>query len=192
MVTLQELWLPVLLSAVFVFVASSVIHMALPIHKKDYKKLPGEDQVLAAMRAQGVQPGQYMFPCSSSMKEMCSPEMTAKMKQGPVGYVNVIPNGTINMTKALVLWFILSLVVSAFTAYAAGLGLAPGEDGKTILRVTSTIALLGYAVTNVTDGIWKGVRWSIVVKFIFDGLVYALVTGATFAWLWPAAATPSM
>lgn len=192
MVELLDLWLPILLSAVFVFVASSVIHMGLQHHKKDYVKLPGEDKILEAMRAQGVQPGSYMFPCAGSMKEMCTPEMTAKLNQGPVGNMNVLPNGPINMTKSLVLWFVLTLVVSAFTAYAAGLGLAPDTDAKMVFRVTTTIALLGYGVSILDGGIWKGVRWSVVAKFFFDGVVYALVTGATFAWLWPEGGSTGM
>lgn len=44
MVTLSALWLPILLSAVIVFVASSIIHMAIPIHKNDYRQLPDEDK----------------------------------------------------------------------------------------------------------------------------------------------------
>ena len=59
---LSELWLAILLSAVFVFIASSILHMVIPIHKNDFKKLGNEDSILEAMRSQGVQPGQYMFP----------------------------------------------------------------------------------------------------------------------------------
>ena len=40
-----SLWLPVMISAVVVFVASSIIHMALKYHKADYKSLPNEDAV---------------------------------------------------------------------------------------------------------------------------------------------------
>ncbi len=50
---LAALWLPILLSAVIVFVASSVIHMATPWHKSDYPKLPNEDRVMDALRANG-------------------------------------------------------------------------------------------------------------------------------------------
>ena len=67
---LFDLWLPILLSAVFVFLASSIIHMLLPIHKGDYKPLPGEADVMAAMRGQQLQPGDYMFPHCGSMKEL--------------------------------------------------------------------------------------------------------------------------
>ena len=188
MVPLLDLWLPILLSAVLVFVASSVIHMALPLHKDDCRKLPGEEQVLAALRAQKLTPGQYMFPRADSMKEMGAPEMVAKLNQGPVGNMNIIPNGPIAMGKALTQWFVLALVISTCTAYVAGLGFAVGTDALLVFRAASAVALVGYAVSSATDSIWKGVPWSTCAKFFFDGLVYALVTGGTFAWLWPAAA----
>ena len=35
--------------------------------------------------------------------------------------------------------------------------------------------------------IWKGLRWSVTIKFVIDGIIYGLVTAATFAWMWPAA-----
>jgi len=51
---LLDLWLSISAAAVLVFVASSVMHMLLPIHRNDYGQLPGEDQVLDAMRSAGV------------------------------------------------------------------------------------------------------------------------------------------
>jgi hypothetical protein len=186
MVPLVDLWLPILVSAVAVFVVSSVIHMCLPIHKGDMKKLPGEEQFLAAMRAQKLAPGSYMFPCAGSMKEMGTPEFLAKMNQGPVGNMNVLPNGPWAMGKSLTQWFLLSLVISASAAYLAGIGHGPSADAMTVFRVTSTAALLGYGFSHVQDSIWKGVSWGISVKFFIDGLAYALTTGAVFAWLWPA------
>lgn len=185
LVPLTELWLPILVAAVAVFVVSSVVHMALPMHKNDMQKLPGEDQLLAAMRAHKVAPGSYMFPCASSMKDMESPEMKAKYAQGPIGNMNVIASMSIG--RSLGQWFVLSLVISACAAYLAGMVLGPGADAKTIFRLTSTAALLGYGLSHVQDSIWKGVGWGISVKFVFDGLLYALATGAAFAWLWPAA-----
>jgi len=186
MVPLVDLWLPILVSAVAVFIVSSVVHMALPIHKGDMQKLPGEDALLAAMRAQKLAPGSYMFPCGSSMKDMGTPEMIAKLNQGPVGNMNVLPNGPWAMGKSLTQWFVLSLVVSACAAYLAGMVLPGGADLQLVFRITSTAALLGYGLSHVQDSIWKGVRWGISVKFVFDGVLYALATGGVFAWLWPA------
>jgi len=63
MVALSALWLPILLSAVFVFVASSIMHMLLPYHHSDYKQLPDETNTLAAIRGAGnLKPGLYIFP----------------------------------------------------------------------------------------------------------------------------------
>lgn len=185
MVELVDLWLPILVAAVLVFVASSVIHMVIPIHKGDYKKLPGEDKVLETMRAQGAQPGTYMFPCAGSMKEMCTPEMVAKLNQGPVGHLTVIPNGPMNMGKHLTQWFIFCIVVGVFVAYVAELSLGRGTPYPVVFRLTATAAFMGYALGAVVDSIWKGVPWKVSAKFVFDGIVYALVTAGTFGWLWP-------
>ncbi len=39
MTGLSELWLPILVSSILVFFASSLIHMASPWHKADFPKL---------------------------------------------------------------------------------------------------------------------------------------------------------
>ena len=188
MINLLDLWLPILLSAVFVFVVSSVIHMVLQVHKADYKKLAGEADVLAAIRAQSVAPGEYMFPCPASMKEMCSPEMIAKFKEGPVGHLTIRPSGVPAMGKSLGQWFAYSIVIGLFVAYIATLGLPAGAEGMSVFRLTSAAAVLGYALGYVPDSIWKGLSWNTTGKFVLDGVAYGLVTGAAFAWLWPAAA----
>ena len=185
MVSLAELWLPVLLSAVFVFIVSSILHMVIPIHKGDFKKLPGEEKVLEEMRSQGVQPGSYMFPCAGSMKDMGSPEMIEKCKRGPVGFMTVVPSGPPGMGKSLVQWFVYTILVSVFVAYAARLGLDYGASFMIVFRLTSTAAILGYALGVLNDSIWKGQSWGITLKFVFDGVIYALVTAGTFGWLWP-------
>ena len=187
MLSIAELWLPIVLSAVFVLIVSSIIHMCLPIHKGDYRKLPGEEHVLETMRAQSVAPGSYMFPCPNSMKDMCSPEMVEKRQRGPVGFLTVVPSGPPGMGMNLVQWFIFSFVVGFLTAAAAKTGLRAGADYHDVFHLTAVVATLGYGVSHIPDSIWKGVGWIITCKFIFDGVVYGLVTAATFAWLWPAA-----
>lgn len=184
MATLVALWLPILVSAVFVFVVSSVIHMALPIHKGDYGGMPQEGRVLDTLRGT-VPPGQYRFPYATSMKECGTPEMKAKFERGPVRTI-VIVNG-MNMGKALGQWFVFCLVIGVFVAYLTGLALPWGAEGMRVFRFTGTIAVLAHASSSVCDSIWKGVKWSTTCKFVFDGVLYGLTTGAAFAWLWPAA-----
>lgn len=185
MPALLDLWLPILLAAVFVFLVSSVIHMATPMHKSDWKKLPGEDAILDLLRPRGIAPGNYMFPNCESMKDFGSPEHQAKMQQGPVGWITMLAPGGVSMGRSLAQWFVYTVVVSLVVAYVGSLTLAAGADTMHVFRVTGTVALLGYAFSNVMDSIWKGVKWSITLRFVVDGVVYALVTGGTFGWLWP-------
>lgn len=183
-VPLTALWLPILLSAVFVFVASSIMHMVLPYHKSDYQKLPDEDKVRDVLRSVSVQRGLYMFP-HCSHEQMKSPETAAKFKQGPVGTLTILPSAPPNMGKYLGLWFAFCLVVGVFAAYLAGRTLAPGTHYLQVFRVAGTAAFLAYGVGNLANGIWKGLPWSVVIKEVIDGLVFALLTGGTFGWRWP-------
>ena len=91
MVELTALWMPILGSAVLVFVASSVIHMMLPLHKNDYSKLPNEDKILDALRAHNIPPGFYHFPRCDSHKDMKAPAYIEKMNKGPIGLMTVSP-----------------------------------------------------------------------------------------------------
>ncbi len=185
MTFLLELWLPILVSAVVVFVLSSIIHMALPVHKGDYGRMPAEEAVLDAMRAAGVPRGTYAFPACTSMKQMAEPETMARFARGPVGFLTVLPNGPHAIGKSLLQWFLLSVAVSVLSAYAAHHALPAGAAASAVLRIAGTVAIAGYALGSVQDSIWKGVPWRITAKFVVDGIVYGLATGATFAWMWP-------
>jgi hypothetical protein len=184
MVPLTALWLPILLSAVIVFVASSVMHMLLPYHRSDYQPLPDEDKVLTALRSAGLSRGLYIFP-HTTHKDMKSPAMIEKYKQGPVGMITVFPTGQVNMGKFMGLWFGFCLIVSIFVAYLTGHTVAPGTDYLHVFRVAGTAAFLTYGLGNLSNGIWKGQPWGVVLKDVFDGLIYGLLTAGTFGWLWP-------
>ena len=184
MVSLAALWIPIVLSAVIVFIASSIIHMVLPYHRSDYKKLPEEDKVLAAMRTAGLTRGVYMFP-HCSHKDMKSPEVLEKQKLGPIGSITVFPTGPINMPKYLAMWFVYCLVVGVFTAYLTGHTVAQGTPYLAVFRVAGTTAFMAYGVGQLSNGIWAGQPWSTVLKHVFDGLVFGLLTAGTFGWLWP-------
>lgn len=185
--TVADLWLPILASAALVFVVSSIVHMALPWHSNDFTEMPNEDAALAALREAGVPPGAYRFPFVKSMEEMKSPEFATKLESGPVGTMILNPPGPLKMGGSLLQWFLFTAIVSAVAAYVAAIPYGAGTDAATIFRVTGTVAILGHAPSNVMASIWKGERWSVTAKFVIDGLVYGLVTGAVFAWLWPGA-----
>lgn len=184
MVALTALWIPILLSAVIVFIASSIMHMVLPYHRSDYKQLPDEDKVLAALRAAGVSRGVYMFPFCTH-KNMKSPEIAEKQKLGPVGSITVFPAGAVNLSKYLVNWFLYCVVIGIFTAYLTGRTVAHGAHYLSVFRVAGTVAFMAYGVGQLSDGIWKNQPWGTTFKHVFDGLVFGLLTAGTFGWLWP-------
>ncbi len=185
MVPITALWLPILLAAVIVFVASSILHMVLPLHKSDYRKLPQEDAVLDALRAGGVTPGRvYHFPYCTH-KDMKKPEAVEKFKRGPVGLLTIIPSGVPAMGKYLGSWFVYCVIVGIFVAYLSGRTLAPGTHYLQVFRVAGTTAFLGYGLAKIQDAIWKGETWGVTFKHLIDALLYGLLTAGTFGWLWP-------
>ncbi len=185
MVPVMSLWLPILISAVFVFVASSVIHMMLPYHKSDYGKVPAEDDVMDALRKFNVPPGDYMVPRCGSPNEMKSPAFVEKMKKGPVIVMTVMPNGPWSMGSNLAQWFVYCVVVGAIAAYIAGRALGPGAPYLAVFRFAGATAFAGYALALWQNSIWYKRAWSTTIKSTFDGLVYALLTAGTFGCLWP-------
>ncbi len=184
MALLAALWLPILLSAVFVFIASSVMHMLLPYHRSDYSQLPDEDKVLSALRTVPLKRGLYVFPYCTH-QNMKSPAIVEKYNQGPVGFLNILPSGPPAMPKFLIQWFLYCLLIGFFVAYLAAHTIATGANYLVVFRVVGTAAFLPYGVGQVSNGIWKGQKWSAAAKEIADGLVYALLTAGTFGWLWP-------
>lgn len=184
MATLAALWLPILLSAVVIFIASSILHMVLPYHKNDYSKIPDEDKVVAALRAANLQRGLYIFPFCTH-QEMNKPEMVEKYKQGPVGHMTIFNPGKINMGKYLGQWFVYCLIVAFFAAYIACHTLLPGAHYLKVFRVVGAAAFMALGIGPLANGIWKGQPWGMTIKEVIDGLIYSLLAAGVFGWLWP-------
>jgi hypothetical protein len=185
MTGLHALWMPILLSAVIVFVASSAIHMMLPWHKSDYAKMPNEDKVMEALRPLAIPPGDYMVPRPASMQDMKSKEFLDRVSKGPVMIVTMMPNGMMGMGKSLAGWFLYSVVISFFAAYVTGRALHPGSDYLHVFRFVGVTAFLGYSGALWQMTIWYHRSVSTTFKSTVDGLIYALLTAGTFGWLWP-------
>ncbi|HYS61676.1 MAG TPA: hypothetical protein VEM27_13875, partial [Gemmatimonadales bacterium] len=114
MTPLVSLWLPILLSAVGVFLVSSALHMFTGWHKSDYLKVPNEDRVMDTLRPLAIPPGDYMMPRPESTEQMRSPAFVEKFKKGPVMMFTVMPGGSMAMGKNLIQWFLFSVVVGIF------------------------------------------------------------------------------
>lgn len=185
MVSISSLWLPIIVSAVIVFIASSVIHMATSWHKGDFKVLPDEEATLSALRGFSIPPGDYFAPRAGSMKDMGSPEFKAKMEQGPVIIMTVRPNGQANMGKLLGTWFVYLVVVSFFCAYIASHALPVGAHYLKVFQIVGMSAFLAYVVALWQSSIWWSKSWLTTFKSTVDGLIFGLLTAGVFGWLWP-------
>jgi hypothetical protein len=185
MVSLGSLWLPILVSAVLVFLVSAIIHMVLKYHNKDYFKLPNEDAVRAAIRSGNPPPGQYVIPYCSDMKEMEKPEMKQKYVDGPVAVINLLRPGVPKMSKNLIQWFLFILVVSFFIAYVTAHCLPRGAEYLRVFQIAGAVGYVAYGLGGLPAAIWMGKPWRVALKEQVDGLVYGLVTAGTFGWLWP-------
>ncbi len=187
MVPVNSLWVPILLSAVAVFVVSSLIHMLLRYHRNDFGKLPRESEVMDALRPFEIPPGEYVMPCAGSPKEMETADYNERAEKGPVAFMTFMPNGRMAMGKSLVQWFLYSIVVGVFAGYVTGQALGPGAHYLAVFRFAGCTAFVGYALALAQNSIWYKRAWSMTLKSAFDGLVYACMTAGVFGWLWPAA-----
>ena len=185
MVGLVHLLIPIVLAAVLVFVASSVIHMFLGYHNSDYREPPNEDAIMDALRV--LPPGDYMFPCGrGDMAYMKSEEYKAKVVKGPVGVMTILPpNETGNVGPQLLHWFVFCLVVSLFTACVGNLGLERGAEYMTVFTITGFAAFGFYGLSIWENSIWYKLAWSTTLKRTLDAVIYGLLTAGVFGWLWP-------
>jgi hypothetical protein len=185
MVPIPELWLPILVATILVFVASNLVWMVLPHHKSDTRRLPEELAATDALGKQDLKPGLYRFPWANSMAEMKEPPFVDKLNKGPVGFVTIVPNGAFSMGRAMGLWIGYLVLVGVFVAYLTGRVLPPGAHYLVVFRVAGTVAFLAYSGAHLPGAIWWGKPLGVAVKETLDGLLYGLLTAGAFGWLWP-------
>jgi hypothetical protein len=102
-----------------------------------------------------------------------------------VAFMTIFPSGLPSIGRSLVLWFGYALLVSAYTAYVSGHALAPGASYRAVFRMAGCTAFAAYSLALLQQSIWYRRDWGATLRTMFDGLIYALVTAATFGWLWP-------
>ena len=185
MVSLAALWLPILVAAILVFIASSIVHMVLPHHRSDYGKVPSEDKVMDALRPFNIPPGDYLMPCPGSANAMRDPEFIAKHKRGPVAMMTVWPAGEMGMAAQFINWFVFCLVVGLFSGYLTSRALPAGAPYMDVFRFSGTVAFVGYGLALWEVSIWYRRGWTLTLKSNIDALIYGLLTGGAFGWLWP-------
>ena len=183
---LVALWLPILLSAVVVFIISSLVHMVIKWHSSDYKTLGNEDAIRAAIRAGNNAPGRYVTPYCKDMKDMGSDTMKQKYAEGPVGHITLLPPGAPAMGKYLGMWFVWSLVIAAVAAYLASkLIRFDHSHAQRAAKVVGAVTFIAHGFGTITESIWVGRPWGQSVKYLIDAALYAVGSALVFCWLWP-------
>ena len=179
--TILSLWLPIIVTAVVVFIAGAVIWMAMPWHKTDWRKTADEEAVRAALKS--TSPGMYTVPNVPDAAAFKDPEMQQKMIDGPQAFITVVPSGLPQMGGKLAQNFVYNLVVAIVCAYMLSRTVSAGADYLTVFRITGNVAFVAYGFAYIQESIWFGRRWSMTGKHLLDALIYAVLTGGIFGWL---------
>ena len=176
-----DLWLPVLVSAAAMFVASSIIWMFLRWHNSDYRQTQDEDTARAALT--GARPGFYLLPYCMDPAEFKRPEVRQKFEEGPIAYITVVPNGIPNMAPRLIGMFLFFVLVGILSAYFVSRTLGSDAAYLEVFRVAGTAAFVANGIGVIPESIWYGRPWPMTLKYLLDALIYGLLTGGIFGWL---------
>jgi len=178
------LWLPIVLSGVIVFFMSAAFWMASPHHQMEWKKLPNQDAVLAALRAQPAPPGLYVVPGVNSPAERKGPAWRAEVERGPIAIITLRAGGMNNMGAQMFQSLLSNIAISFFCAYVASHAVQPGADYLEVFRLIGTLGFMSYAFASIPDSVWFGKPWSAFYKQCFDAPAYGCLMGGVFGWLW--------
>lgn len=180
-----SLWLQVILVTIATFVASAIFWTVMPWHDTEMKPLPNEDAVRQVLHEQGVTQGQWRIPGFRSHAEGQSPEARQRYMTGPVGIIQLEKPGGIAMGPRLLKTFAYFFVIAFLTAYVLRHAFLPGAECTMVARVACCTAFMAHALGHVQDAIWFGKSWKRVLFQALDSVVYAVITAAIFATMWP-------
>lgn len=185
---LMQLWAPILVSSVLVFVASSILWMATPLHRKDYGDPPDQDGLREALTRGGFRAGMYFIPWrKTGTSGDQDPRFKEHLAQGPWATLMVAGRPP-SYARTLGLWFMNCLVISAAVAYAGASAMRLGvgaPEYMEVFRVIATVAGLAHGGMAAHDTMWRGLGWRFAGVKIVDAVIYGLLTGGAFGWLWP-------
>lgn len=176
-----DLWLPIVVSAIVMFVASALIWTMFKWHNSDYRQLADEEAARAGL--QGNSPGYYLLPYCLDPKELEKPEIRQKYEEGPLAYITIAPNGMPPMAGKMISMVIYFLAVAVTCAYVVTRTLPADAEYLSVFRVAGTVAFLANSFALVPESIWFNRPWSMTAKNFLDALIYSLLAGGIFGWL---------
>lgn len=190
---LSHLWLPILVSAAAVWIASSLAWMVIGHHKHTWKEIPNEDEFIATIKRFRIAPGSCGFPEFRKCEGLSKEEKLAKweeMQKHPIGVLRVW--GPLSMGRNWVLSLVVNLVASTLIGYHGWSALrhggsdgAPTASFAKVMQVLGTVGILAYCFASLQNDIWFQRSRREVVTGLIDGVVLGLITGAVFRLLWP-------
>lgn len=182
---LTDLWLPIIVSGVGVFIASALVWTALPHHKKEFAPVGNEAAVMDALRAGAITPGRYVTPFMGDRERMQTPEGKALLERGPIAYITVQRSGALNMGPMMLQSLGSATLIAVFVANIGWNALPPDASFHEVFHITAIATFMAYAMGTISESIWFGRPWKSLALNTVDSLLYAFVAGGIFAWLWP-------
>ena len=182
---LMNLWLPILVATIAVWMASAVFWMVLPHHVKDMRKLSDEDGLIDALKGLGVGPGSYSFPFCADKASWKDEELMRKWTEGPSGFMTIMRPQS--MARNMVCTIVVNLFVSIFVAYLTSQARVPGADFASVFQVAATAGVMAYLFGWMGSAIWFQLSKNAWISNAIDSVAYGLIMGLVFALLWPGA-----
>ena len=179
--SILDLWLPIVVSTIFAWIASALVWTVLPWHKGDYAKTTDEEGVRTALK--GLKPGCYNVPHCPDQKALQNPEMQQKFAEGPLAFITVLPNGMPNMGRNMALMIGYFIFVGILCAYFVSRTTGPDSSYLEVFRIAGTVAWIANGVAHIPESVWFGRPFSSTAKSMGDALIYGLLTGGVFGWL---------
>ena len=131
MVPVATLWAPILLSAVLVFVVSSVIHMLLGYHASDFGAVARQNDLLDALRGFTLSPGDYVLPRPASSAEAARRSLPLRLPGARGDDDRPARGWDADGAQPRVVVY-LHAIVGLFAGYVAGLALGPGAEYRPV------------------------------------------------------------
>ena len=184
MVEISQLWLPVVVSSVVVFLVSALAWMVIGHHNKDIKTLENEKSLTDHLTQLNIPPGTYMWPGCGKGEDMNSEAFKGRYDAGPWGSMNIVAAKP-NFARNLILTFLFYVIVSLFVAYVTSQARAAGAGFMTVFQVAGAVAVLAYCAGSIPGAIFFSKPSRFILTEFVDGVVYGFLTGVAFGVLWP-------
>ena len=182
---LVELWIPILVSVGLCFIGSAASWMMLPFHRHEWHRLPTEPGVLDALREDMPSPGRYNFPFTMDGQNANRADLKASLEKGPIGFLTIAPPGVIPMWMMLGQMIVFYTIVTTLTAYVAWASLRINAPYTAVLKLVGIVSAMAYVMGSAPESIWYARPWRHWIVQAVEGIVFGVMTGAVFAWLWP-------